>query len=193
MINAYIRVTWGIVKWLFFIILCFVGPPFRFVFALLGGASLIVDVVCLFGLDHPFRERAFWIPAISGLVFMAIAIGIELGTEVIAWNRGMELGAAYEGTWTSRLRNTTAGLAWFSILSFAAYYGFHLHDGIEAIGEGLGLFMGIGLAVGLVSLIYQGGASIFVHGGTVLEGWKVRFSRNASSIEAGNVVPFRKK
>lgn len=193
MVNAYIRVTWGIVKWLFFIILCFVGPPFRFVFAWLGGASLIVDVICLIGLDHPLHQRGFWIPAISGLVFMAIAVGIEIGTEVVAWNRGMELGTPSQGTWVSRLRNMTAGVGWFSILALAAFYGFHLHNGFEAAGVGLGLFMGMGFVVGLVMLIYQGGASVFVHVGTVFGGWKARISRNTASIEVGNVVPFRKK
>ena len=189
MFDAYIRSTYGLFKWLFFVLVQFIGPPFRTFFGWMGGLGLFTDIFLLLWLKHPFHEHGFWIMVFGSVLFMSLSIAITIGMEILNFDRGVALGTPYHGSSGERARNTVAGVGLFLLLSVGAYYWLHLWNGWEAGGVGLALFMGVGLALGVVRLVYQGGAGILQAASNAVGDLRFRFfSRQGKREEKSNVV-----
>ncbi|MHB1098217.1 MAG: hypothetical protein ACYCZR_01565 [Burkholderiales bacterium] len=194
MLQAYIRVSAIMTKWMFSSIFCIVAPFINKVLALASGLSGIAAVITLFIFwPHPFEARPFWILAGFSVSCMALLLFMEAIEFVVEMNQIKFMMQPYEGRLIDRIRNTLLGLAWFLALSIGSFYVFHLENGLEGGAIGFALFLGLGNLIGFGLMMKDGGAQVSDMLGDLFDRMKASLTlkRKPASAELGNVVQMR--
>ncbi|HUW50029.1 MAG TPA: hypothetical protein VMV75_03350 [Sulfuricella sp.] len=160
MLDAYIKATGGMIKWLVFILFNFVGPLIKGICLVLVVLSLFATLLGLLVLNHPFQMREWWGGLGLGVVGMAGLISYEIMMVRMTMERIMGNDEEEEASGWLRLQNWLAGLALLSVFSAASFYYFHLINIIEGLAFGYGWFLAVGVVVSVGRWLIRQGMNV---------------------------------
>jgi hypothetical protein len=160
MLNAYIKATGGMIKWLVFILFNFVGPLIKIICIFLAVIGLFGSLVGLLVINHPFQMRGWWGGLGLGVVGTAGLISYEIMITRMTMERIMGNGEKNESNGWLRLQNWLAGLALLSVFSAASFYYFHLINVIEGLAFGYGWFLSVGVVLGVCRWLFRQGKNV---------------------------------
>lgn len=155
MLDAYIKATGGMIKWLVFILFNFVGPLIKGICLVLVVLSLFGTLIGLLVINHPFQMREWWAGLGLGVAGMAGLISYEIMITRMTMERIMGNGDEEETSGWLRLQNWLAGLALLSVFSAASFYYFHLLNVIEGLAFGYGWFLAVGTVLGVCRWLFR--------------------------------------
>lgn len=157
MLDAYIKATGGMIKWLVFILFNFVGPLIKGICIVLVVLSLFGTLIGLLVINHPFQMRGWWGGLGLGVAGMAGLVSYEIMITRMTMERIMGNGDEEETSGWLRLQNWLAGLALLTVFSFASFYYFHLINVIEGLVFGYGWFLAVGVVLGVCRWLFRQG------------------------------------
>lgn len=159
MLNMYLNATGGMVRWLLFIILEFVGPVIRIVGLFMSIGGLFVFIYCLVthvSDSYPWGQKVTYIGLGMGLVGSAILTMYQIAESRLFMELlyGNEEDDEESSVWL-KLRNGLALLALYAGVSVASYHYYHLVNGVEAMAVGFCWFQGVGMVLGACRWLYN--------------------------------------
>ena len=163
MLDAYIKVTGGLAKWLLFILLEFIGPAVRIVGGFLSVGGLLAFFIYLFlwGVSETPRPNIKTVTFAmlgTGLLGAALLVSYEILACRMLFDRIDDRDEDDEGESTSWW-NWLGVVALLAVFSVASYYYHHLRNGVEALAVGFAWFLGTGIFLSVVRWLYRMGGS----------------------------------
>lgn len=163
MLDAYIKVTGGLAKWLLFIILEFIGPAVRIVGGLMSIGGLFAFFVCLFlwGVSEtprPDIKTVTFVMLGTGLLGAALLVSYEILVCKMLFDRIDDRGEADEDE-SASWWNWLGVVALLAVFSVASYYYHHLRNEVEALAVGFVWFLAIGIFLSVARWFYRMGGS----------------------------------
>ena len=193
MLQAYIRVSAVMTKWMFSSIFYIVAPFINKFLFLMSRLGFLSSFIWLIVAVQTHQWRIFWVVIGASVISMALLLLLESVEFMVEMNQIGIMMQSYEGSLMVRIRNTIFGFAWFVALSIASFYAFHLMNELEAGAFGFLFFIGFGNLIGLGLVMKNGGerfsemVSDFIYRVKA----SLTFKRKPAPAEIGNVVQMR--